>query len=190
MAILDLESAYIIIPCINTLFVGVVCLMEPLIDRRKKMFKVTNSFGIKDPWRVCVFALVLGLLCFCIAWLAVERTAESRPVLFTWDANIEDDLDGYKLYSGVESGEYGQIVKLGKVTSHKAEFDGGDSGQKYYAALTAFDTKGNESDFSVEVTFVVPERKPPAPPGPIQVEIESNQFKTLLKVLGKRKDKK
>lgn len=68
-----------------------------------------------------------------------------------WDANTEVDLAGYKVYIGASSRDYGSSVTLGIVTEYSlAEVIAG----KWYIAVTAFDSAGNESDFSNEVVYL------------------------------------
>lgn len=75
-----------------------------------------------------------------------------------WGANSETDLSGYRVYYGTSSGSYeqafGQGVNVGDATS----FSVNDlaSGQRYYFAITAYDTSGNESGYSNEVSKDIP----------------------------------
>jgi len=70
----------------------------------------------------------------------------------SWSANTESDLSGYRVYYGTAPGTYiqgaAQGVNAGRVTSFIV--NGLTSGRRYYFAVTAYDTSGNESPFSVE----------------------------------------
>lgn len=70
----------------------------------------------------------------------------------SWSANIESDLNGYRVYYGTAPGTYiqgtAQGINVGNVTSHI--LNGLTRGQRYYFVVTAYDTSGNESPFSRE----------------------------------------
>ena len=71
----------------------------------------------------------------------------------TWTANGEPDLAGYKVYIGTVSGIYdvpGSAFVIGKVTSYT--FSNLPKGQTYFFAITAYDSAGNESQLSAEVS--------------------------------------
>lgn len=71
----------------------------------------------------------------------------------TWSANVEPDLAGYKIYVGTNSGMYsfpGSPFVTGKVTSYT--ISNLPKGQTYYFAISAYDSAGNESVMSAEVS--------------------------------------
>ncbi|MGH7147775.1 MAG: fibronectin type III domain-containing protein [Nitrospiraceae bacterium] len=71
----------------------------------------------------------------------------------TWTANGEPDLAGYKVYVGTASGTYsfpGSPFVTGKVTSYT--ISNLPKGQTYFFAISAYDTAGNESPLSAEVS--------------------------------------
>ena len=90
-------------------------------------------------------------------------------VRLAWDANPEADLAGYKVFKGLASRTYGTPpVTIGKVTTYT--FTGLPSGT-YYFAVTAYNTAGQESEYSNEVSTPVPvlivgPQGPIGPPGP------------------------
>jgi len=74
-------------------------------------------------------------------------------VTLTWSANVESDLAGYKIYVGTNSGTYnfpGSPFVAGKVTSYT--ITNLPKGQTYFFALSAYDSAGNESGLSAEVS--------------------------------------
>jgi len=74
-------------------------------------------------------------------------------VTLTWTANGEPDLAGYNIYVGTASGTYsfpGSPFVAGKVTSYTA-FNL-PKGQTYFFAISAYDSAGNESALSAEVS--------------------------------------
>jgi chitinase len=92
---------------------------------------------------------VFGLLC-----LFLSSSAFAGPVTLAWDAVSDPDLAGYRLYYGYASGSYSVTLGVGKATT--AALSGLDAGRTYYFAATAYDVYGDESDFSNEVSYVVP----------------------------------
>lgn len=93
-----------------------------------------------------------------IAVLLWTSMAQAETLL--WNANSEPDLAGYKVYRSTVSQTYGApVATLGKVTS----YDTGTLpvGQTFFA-LTAYDSAGNESAKSAEVSkIVLPTPQPP-----------------------------
>jgi len=89
----------------------------------------------------------------------------------SWDANTESDLAGYRIYYGTESGNYTQTIDVGNELSALIIIS--ETNKTYYFAITAYDTSGNESGFSQEVSLFVP--PPPdteAPSAPQNVRIQ------------------
>jgi hypothetical protein len=84
--------------------------------------------------------------------LVMTAPASSQAIL-SWDANTEANLAGYKLYVGTASGTYGAPVDVGNITTFKVI--GLVKGKTYYFVVTAYDTAGNESDYSVEVSKTI-----------------------------------
>jgi cytochrome c oxidase assembly protein Cox11 len=76
--------------------------------------------------------------------------AHGAQLSIAWNPNPEPDLGGYMVYFGTASRSYGSSVDVGKVTSYV--LTGLAPGQKYFIALTAYDTSDNESGFSNEVS--------------------------------------
>ena len=68
----------------------------------------------------------------------------------TWNPNIDADLAGYKIHMGTSSGMYGTPIVVGNVTSYA--MNNLQIGKTYYFAITAYDTAGNESLYSAEVS--------------------------------------
>lgn len=96
---------------------------------------------------------------FIVALYAVAAGAAQIQV--TWNANTESDLAGYKVYFGTAPGQYSTPVT---VTAPSYTFQGATDKTTYYVAVSAFDTSGNESALSDEVSIYVPDVTPPAKP--------------------------
>ena len=86
-----------------------------------------------------------------VVTLTVNAPATSSADL-TWNANTESDLAGYKVYRATASGAYGAPVATltGNVTNYVAT--GLQVGTTYFFVVTAYDTAGNESSISNEVS--------------------------------------
>jgi hypothetical protein len=80
--------------------------------------------------------------------------ASSASLNLKWQPNTESDLSFYSVYCGTSSRVYGNPIPVGKATAYTVE--GLEQGRKYYCALTATDTSGNESGFSSEVSTIIP----------------------------------
>ena len=79
-----------------------------------------------------------------------STTPTTTTATLTWNSNAESDLAGYKVYAGTSSGRYGAPIDVGKVTSYTmANLNVGNT---YYFIVTAYDTSGNESLQSAEVS--------------------------------------
>jgi hypothetical protein len=73
-----------------------------------------------------------------------------------WNANTEPDLAGYKIYGARSSGAYGAAVATVPKNATSFLATGLQPGGTYFFVITAFDTAGNESVRSVEVSAVAP----------------------------------
>jgi hypothetical protein len=74
-------------------------------------------------------------------------------VTLTWTANGEPDLAGYKIYVGTASGTYsfpGSPFVTAKITSYTVS--NLPKGHTYSFAISAYDSAGNESVLSAEVS--------------------------------------
>jgi hypothetical protein len=97
----------------------------------------------------------LVLIILCIGFAICQTSA--AVVVLEWNANVETNLAGYRLYSGAVSRNYKGVVDVGRATNHTNDYILGE----YFLAVTAYDTDGLESDFSNELSlFIV---APPLP---------------------------
>lgn len=108
-----------------------------------------------------ILAILLGFLL-----LLGVSSSWGGQVIFEWDPNTEEDLAGYRLYQSTTSGEYtfGEENAIGDIPAGTETFtlQSGEDGTFYWVA-TAYDTAGNESGPSNEVTADL-NFKPPSPP--------------------------
>jgi len=93
----------------------------------------------------------LMVLVFLVILLTLAQVGSAAEITLAWDSNAESDVAGYKVYYGTASGKYTHSVNVGNVTQTTVNV----SKKKYYIALTAYDTYGNESDFSNEVSWPI-----------------------------------
>ena len=97
------------------------------------------------------------------AALSCHPIVTLASVLLVWNANRESDLGGYRVYVGERSRRYDQVHDIGLQTFFS--LDKLSPGKTYYFAVNAYDLSGNESGFSVEVSYTMPgEVDPPPPP--------------------------
>ena len=86
--------------------------------------------------------------------LIIGAVLSAGEVTLAWDPNSEPDLAGYRLYHGLQTGQYDHIIDVGNVTT-KTVTDL-EAGLTYYFVVTAYNTAGLESDPSNEVSYTVP----------------------------------
>lgn len=104
-------------------------------------------------------------------FLVSSALAQDATIRVIWDANQEPDLAGYKIYYGQQSRNYTTTVNPGNAT--EVDISNLDRGTTYFFAVTAYDQSGNESDFSQEVSILIPEPRDSDPPArPVNVKIQ------------------
>jgi hypothetical protein len=79
-----------------------------------------------------------------LSWDAPTTNADGTPLT---------DLAGYKVYYGTSSHTYSQNINIGNVTTYT--IDNLTEGVTYYFATTAYDTAGNESEYSNEASKTI-----------------------------------
>jgi fibronectin type 3 domain-containing protein len=96
--------------------------------------------------------LLFSVFIFTIA--LTSATAFAATLTLAWDSNSESDVEGYKVYYGNNSRDYSYVVDIGNQSS--CTISGLTQGEVHYFAVTAYDINNNESDFSVEIDYEVP----------------------------------
>ena len=81
--------------------------------------------------------------------MTLNAPATSSATL-TWNPSTSSSLAGYKVYFGTASGVYGPPITAGNVTTYLVT--NLQNGNTYYFSVTAYDTYGNESLHSNEVS--------------------------------------
>jgi fibronectin type 3 domain-containing protein len=84
----------------------------------------------------------------------VSLNSTNSFVKLVWDRSPTADVFGYNVYYGTASRTYTKIVSAGSSTT----FTAGPfvSGVTCYFAVTAYNLLGMESDFSNEVSYMIP----------------------------------
>ena len=94
---------------------------------------------------------------FAWSFTTVQSTPPNAAIL-DWDRAASPNVIGYRIYYGLAPGTYflplGQGLNVGNVLT--SIITGLSSGTRYYFAVTAIDTLGNESNFSNEVFKDIP----------------------------------
>jgi chitodextrinase len=92
------------------------------------------------------------------ASVTTAPTPPSNSAGLAWDAVVAPNISGYRVYFGLAPRTYlqsrGQGISVGDVTTYTVI--GLSSATRYYFAVTAADTLGNESDYSNEVLKDIP----------------------------------
>ena len=124
-----------------------------------------------NPTNIFPYAILRNLIViFLIAlFCLLSSLSNAAEVTLQWDPKAEPDLAGYRLYYGTSSGNYQVNFDVGNSTSTTVNLYQDDT--TYYFAVTAYDTHGNESDFSLEASFYVPKTDTDADDIPDEDEI-------------------
>ena len=101
--------------------------------------------------------VLLNAMLFALCALPVP-VADAAEVTLGWDSNPEPDLEGYVIYRNVGSPgppyDYSDTLPEDDLVDPlhpKATLTGLQEGKEYYIALTAYNSDGDESDFSNDV---------------------------------------
>jgi hypothetical protein len=106
----------------------------------------------KPPVDCIVLRILSCLALFACSFLIREPFGWSQTAQMSWDANSEQDLNGYKIYYGMASRTYDQSMDVGPVVNY--DVTGLLPGVIYYFAVTAHNNSGSESGYSNEATYV------------------------------------
>jgi len=78
----------------------------------------------------------------------------SAQVSLAWNASTSSGIAGYKVHYGTSSGSYSTVIDVGNNTTYT--ISSLQSGLTYYFAVTVYDSSGNESGYSNEVSYTAP----------------------------------
>ncbi len=109
----------------------------------------------------------LSVIVFLLTVLSVLPlfipSAQAAQITLAWDRNHEADIAGYIVYYGYRSRYYTESINVGNWSS--VVISGLIDGETYYFSVTAYDSLRNESDFSGEIMYTVPEGVSPGDSG-------------------------
>jgi hypothetical protein len=108
-------------------------------------------------------AKVVALFSTLILMVPVSLHA-ANSVTLAWGSSTSVGVTGYNLYYGTSSQTYDKAIPAGTAT--QATVSDLQPGTTYYFASTAYDSAGNESEFSNEVVFSAPTTNSPPAPNP------------------------
>ncbi len=89
-----------------------------------------------------------------LAVLACSATLSAQTLM--WNANTESNLAGYVVQYGTQSGNPTTSIDVGNVTSRA--MTGLTPGSTYYFRVVAYNTTGQQSTPSSQVSYTVPSR--------------------------------
>ena len=119
------------------------------------LFSVTSLCGR----RAALVTLIWGVF----SALTPLASLAAGSVTLAWDASPGTNvIANYKIYYGVASGTYTNTASAG--TNTTLSISNLVEGKTYYFAATAVDTYGLESDYSTEVSTVIPVKPTNQPP--------------------------
>jgi len=99
---------------------------------------------------------------------------------FAWNPNPEDDIAGYRLHFGSESGRYPKSIECGNVTRFTVDIDWDSTlkiGTDRFTVVTAYNTAGLESFPSNEIDLG---GTPPSAPKNPRVTLSGNSVAMYL----------
>ena len=116
----------------------------------------------RDPacstFRKILIASVFGVVVFLIPNGVQSATSNSKTL--QWAPNQEPDLAGYRVYHGTSPGNYGSPANVGKTNTYQKP--NLESNKTHYFSVTAYDSSGNESTPSPEVSTFIQAPDPPS----------------------------
>ena len=126
----------------------------------------------------------LALLCGLTVFLQLPTLA-IQNVTLGWLQSTDPNIVGYNIYYGSATHNYTNLISVGNVTN--TTVTGLVEGVTYYFSATTYDTANQESDFSTEVSYLVPanvSNHPPTLNPPANVTINENSTSQTLNLTG------
>jgi hypothetical protein len=112
---------------------------------------------MKGPTRI-----LLSILFFALLFPSVQAFCATAPsgqnVTLAWIPSSDPNVVGYDVYYGGMSGDYTNMINVGNVAN--ATVGGLTAGATYYFAATAYDSIGDQSGFSSEISYIMPATLP------------------------------
>ncbi len=89
-----------------------------------------------------------------LAWVQMNSLSV-RATTLVWSPSTDPNVAGYHIYYGTTSRNYTQMAATG--TNTTLTLYGLLTGVTYYFAATTYDSQGNQSGYSTEVSYTVPQ---------------------------------
>ena len=105
----------------------------------------------------------------------------SQDCLFTWKANSEPDLAGYRIYLGRVASLLNRVQDVGNLTSIRCSEVGAASNGQWFGTLTAYDVAGNEG---VPIQVIPFELVGFPEPGPLSQVVEPAEIGLIRHLVG------
>jgi hypothetical protein len=115
---------------------------------------IKRSAWILGLSAVLKWKLLLSFILLFGCFRAFGLITPTGHVALAWQPSSDTNVTGYNVYYGVVSHVYPNMINVGNVTN--ATISGLVGGTIYYFAVTAYDGFGDESDFSDEISYLVP----------------------------------
>jgi hypothetical protein len=138
--------------------------LAAMISRSNSLTASYRFQPIRAKRRLTIALKVLGMGLFFLLPMLWVRPAFSVNATLAWDPNTESDLEGYGVYfsqdtPGPPYSLFGYVTtaELGNSSNPTFTLTGLVPGDRYYIALTAYDTSGAESSYSAPVCADVTE---------------------------------
>jgi len=99
-----------------------------------------------------LFAFTVSLL---FATGANSQDTGTSSATISWSPTTSLNVAGYDIYYGTSSGNYDSAVSVLNPNATSVTIRGLTSGVKYYFAATSYDSSGDQSSYSPEISGVV-----------------------------------
>jgi len=110
--------------------------------------------------------------------LGLAPSAHAASAILSWSANTDPDLGGYIAYWGGTSRSYSNQSDVGAPRS--LTIPGLVAGNTYFFAVKAYDTSGNLSAFSSEVSLTIPSSTPADTTAPSVASVNTTSATTVV----------
>ena len=118
--------------------------MQDMLKNVKFISLVFSPF----PSKLLHIIFLTAFLC-----LFLPLPAAYSQVTLAWNASTSSGIAGYKVHYGTSSGNYSAVIDVGNTTT--CTVSSLQSGLTYYFAVTDYDTSGNVSGCSNQVSYTV-----------------------------------
>jgi hypothetical protein len=129
-------------------------LCEPHVPDKRQPRRADGAVVLRSS--IMGLTRLLGVMLILTSVLAVSQfpTFAAGSVTLTWNPSTDSNVTGYRIYNGVASRNYTNIVDTGDATS--VTVSNLAEGTTHFFAATAYNILGMESEFSDEISYTVP----------------------------------